>query len=166
MDIGGLHSNFVKCESFLESNSPEILALCETNVGDSIDSGNLSVRGCLPLIQKDSVTHMLDLAVYVKKGLPFAWVLCLLISKNSANSYICFHQALLLLVSNFFFLNQSLSLSLCTVFDTISSNIDEVLSIKPSIKVFFFGDRNVHHKDWLTYSGGTDRPSELCYNSF
>ena len=23
---------------------------------------------------------------------------------------------------------------------------------------------NVHHKDWLTYSGGTDRPGELCYN--
>ena len=27
-----------------------------------------------------------------------------------------------------------------------------------------FGDFNVHHKDWLTYSGGTHRPSELCYN--
>ena len=23
---------------------------------------------------------------------------------------------------------------------------------------------NVHHKDWLTYSGGTDRSDELCYN--
>ena len=23
---------------------------------------------------------------------------------------------------------------------------------------------NVHHKDRLTYSGGTDRPGELCYN--
>ena len=23
---------------------------------------------------------------------------------------------------------------------------------------------NVHHKDWLTYFGGTDRPGELCYN--
>ena len=27
-----------------------------------------------------------------------------------------------------------------------------------------FGDFNVHHKDWLTYSSGTDRPGELCYN--
>ena len=50
------------------------------------------------------------------------------------------------------------------VFDSISSNIDEVLSIKPSANVFVFGDFNVHHKDWLTYSGGTDRPGELCYN--
>ena len=25
-------------------------------------------------------------------------------------------------------------------------------------------DFNVHHKDWLTFSGATDRPNELCYN--
>ena len=49
------------------------------------------------------------------------------------------------------------------IFYSISSNIDEVLSINPSA-VFVFGDFNVHHKDWLTYSGRTDRPVELCYN--
>ena len=54
--------------------------------------------------------------------------------------------------------------ALCTVFDSISSNIDEVLSINPSANVFVFGDFNVHHKDWLSYSGGTDQPGELCYN--
>ena len=71
-NIRGLRSNFVDCESFLESNSPDILALCETNLDDSIDSGNFSVRGYLPLIRKDSSTHMHGLAVYVKEGLPFA----------------------------------------------------------------------------------------------
>ena len=55
-------------------------------------------------------------------------------------------------------------MSLCTVFDSISSNIDEVLSINPSANVFVFGDFNVHHKDWLTYSGGTDQPGEFYYN--
>ena len=30
--------------------------------------------------------------------------------------------------------------------------------------MFVFGDFNVHHKDWLIYSVGTDRPCELCYN--
>ena len=39
-----LRSNFVECESFFESNSPDILALCETNLNDSIDSGNFYVR--------------------------------------------------------------------------------------------------------------------------
>ena len=52
---------------------------------------------------------------------------------------------------------------LCTVFDFISSNIDDVLSINPSADVFVFGDFNVHHKDWLTYSGGIGRSGELCY---
>ena len=51
-NIQGLCSNFVDCESFLESNSPDILALCETNLDDSIDTGNFSMRGYLP------ITHM------------------------------------------------------------------------------------------------------------
>ena len=39
-------TNFIDYESFLESNSnPDILALCETNLDDSIGSGNFSVRG-------------------------------------------------------------------------------------------------------------------------
>ena len=67
-------------------------------------------------------------------------------------------------MSYFFFLYRSPASALCTVFDSISSNIDEVLSINPSANIFVFGDFNVHHKDWLTYSGGTDRPGELCYN--
>ena len=48
-NIQGLCSNFVDCKSFLESNSPEILALCETNLDDSIECGNFSVRGYLLL---------------------------------------------------------------------------------------------------------------------
>ena len=67
-------------------------------------------------------------------------------------------------VSYFVFLYQSPSSSLFTVFDSISSNIDEVFSINPSATVFVFRDFNVHYKDWLTDSGGTDRPVEPCYN--
>ena len=36
--------------------------------------------------------------------------------------------------------------------------------INPSANIFVFGDFNVHHKDWLIYSGGTGQPGELCYN--
>ena len=45
------------------------------------------MRGYLPLIQKDSTTHMHGLAVYVKEGLSFTWDLSL---ENSADSYLCF----------------------------------------------------------------------------
>ena len=119
------------------------------------------MTGYLPLVRKDSSTHMHGLAVYVKEGIPFARDLSL---ENSADSYLCFRLASLHSVSYFFFLYRSPSSSLVTVFDSISSNIDEVLSINPSANMFVFGDFNVHHEDWLTYSGGTDRPGELCYN--
>ena len=154
--IWGLRSNFVDCKFFVESNSSDIVALCETNLDDSTDSGNFSVRGDLPLIRKDSSSHMHGLPVYVKEGLPFAWDVSL---ENSADSYLCFRLALLHSVSYFFFLCWSPS-AFCMVFDSISSNIDEVLSINPSA-VFVFGGFNVYHTDWLTYSGGTDRPGEL-----
>ena len=64
--ICGLRTNFVECQSLLESNFPGIQALCEANLDDSIDSGNFSVPGYLPLIQKDSITHTHGLSVYVK----------------------------------------------------------------------------------------------------
>ena len=49
------------------------------------------------------------------------------------------------------------------VFDSISSNIDEVLSINLSAVFLSLETFNIHHKDWLTYSGGTDQPGKLCY---
>ena len=101
---------------------------------------------------------MHGLTVYVKEGLPFSHEVFL---ENSADSYLCFPLALFHSVSYFFFLYQSPSSSLCTFFDFISSNIDEVLSINPSTNVFVFGHFNIHHKDWLTYSGRTDQPGEL-----
>ena len=110
---------------------------------------------------KRSVTHINGLAVYVKKVLPFARDLSL---KSSEDFYLRFRLALLHSVSYFFFLYLSTSPSLCTVFHPISCNIDEVLSINPSANVFVFGDFTVHLKDWVTYSGRTDRPGELCYN--
>ena len=104
-NIWGLHSNLFDCKSFLESNSPDILALCETNLDDSIDSGNFSVRGYLPLIRK-----FMFVTVYVKEGLPFARDISL---ENSADSYLCFRLALLHSVSYFFFLYHLLHLCAC-----------------------------------------------------
>ena len=87
MNIWGLCSNFVEWDSFFEWNSPDILVLCETNLDDSIDSGNFFVRSYLPLIWKDSVTHIHDLVVYVKTELSFAENLSL---ENIVDSYLSF----------------------------------------------------------------------------
>ena len=62
-----VNQNFVWCEFFLKSSSPDILALCETNLDDSIDS----VRGYLSLNRKYSVTRIHDLvfvALYLYKS--------------------------------------------------------------------------------------------------
>ena len=103
---------------------------------------------------------MHGLAVYLKKGLPFAQDLYL---ETSADSYLCFWLTLLISLSYFFFLYQTPSLSLL-------SNTDEVLSINPSANVFVLGDFNIHHKGWLTYSGGTYRSGVnsviIFYNFF
>ena len=80
-----LQSNFVACDSFLESNSPEILSLCKTSLDHSINSGNFFLRGYLPLIRNDSFTYIHLLAIFVKEGLPFAQNLS---PENSADSYL------------------------------------------------------------------------------
>ena len=89
-------------------------------------------------------------------------------SRLNANSLVrlCFWLALLHSVSHFFFLYRSPSSSLFTVFDSVSSNIDVVLSINPFANVFVFGDFNVHHNVWLTYSGGIDRTSIFSTMAF
>ena len=46
--------DLLDCESFLESNSLDILVLFETNLDYSIDSGNFSMRGYLLLNPKGS----------------------------------------------------------------------------------------------------------------
>ena len=153
-NIWGLCLNFAEWESFLELNCPDVVALCETNLDNLINSDNLSVMGYLPLFQKDSVTHMHSLVGYVRERVPFAWDLSL---ENSVDSYLYFWLA---------YYNQCL-----TSFSSIdhlvrlhaqflmifSSNIDEALSINPSTNVFVFRNFNIHHKDGLTYSSQTDR---------
>ena len=121
------------------------------------------MTGYLHLIRKGSITHMHVLAVYVKEVLLFAWDLSL---ENFTDSYLCSRLTLLHSVSYFFLLYRSPSLSSYTVLDSISYNIDEILWISMSANVFVFVCLWTFclHKDLLTYSGGTGRPGELCYN--
>ena len=79
--------------------------------------------------------------------------------ENSADSYLSFWLALLHSVSYFF--SSINHLCLCARLLILFCLTDEVLSINPSANVFVFVDFNVHHKDWLTYSSGTDRSGKL-----
>ena len=124
-NIRGLRSSFVECTSFLELNSPDILALCETNLDDSFREFPCDRGGYLLLIRKDSVTHMHGLAVHVKNELPFARDVSL---ENSADSFLSLRLALFYSVSYFSFVYRlSPSSSLCTAFDAVLSSIYEIL---------------------------------------
>ena len=85
-NICGLHSILLNL-NLSHNQSHLTFWLFEKNLDDSTDSGNFSVKGYLPLIQRDSLTHMHGLAVYVKGRLPFAWDLSL---ENFMDSYLCF----------------------------------------------------------------------------
>ena len=103
---------------------------------------------------------MHGLPVYQKEGLPFARDSSL---ENSADSYICFQLALL---HSVFYLFSSIYhlLQLCAQFLILFPLTQMRFSQSTHLLMLFFGDFNVHHKDWLTYSDGTHQPDELCYN--
>ena len=133
-NIWGLPSNFVDCKSFLESNSPDIIAHCETNLDDSIDSGDLSVKVYFLLIQKDSTN-------------PYAWFCCLCEGSTSFHAGIISGKLcrfLLLLSTGFTSLSVLplfyllITLIFMQFFDSISSNIDQILLINPSANVVGF----------------------------
>ena len=69
------------------------------------------------------------------------------ISRKLCRFLLMFLIGLLYSVSYFFFLYQSPSLSLSTVFYSISSNIDKVLVINLFGNIFVYGVITVHHKD-------------------
>ena len=130
--------------------NPSLNQTQESNLDDSIDSGNFPVRYYLPSIWK----YLLLICI------PFSQYLSLENSGFLLMFFTVFTSLSLLLlfplsITSFIFMQN---------FDAISSDIDEVLLISPSVNVFVLGDFNVNHKDWHIYFGGTDRPGELCYN--
>ena len=102
-NIRGAWSNFVGYECFLESNSLDILVLCETNLDVSIDSRKFSIRDYLP-------------CSLCEGGTPFSTGR---ISKELSGFLFVFSTGFTSLFY-FFLLYRSLS-SLYAVFNTISS---------------------------------------------
>ena len=89
---------------------------------------------------------LLIFLLYVRVHLPFIW-------KTSFCMGLIFRKLWGFL---FAFLNKFTtfkyltipSLSLCTVFDVISSNTDEIISFNPSANLFVFEGFKVHHHSW------------------
>ena len=161
-NVRGLRTNFPEVQTFLSNKSPDILALCETGLNESIPDCEFDVPGFSRLISKhDHLNrHMHGLGVYIKEGLPCARET----SHEEINSpYMCFRMALLHSTSYLFFLYRPQDEG-SSVFTTISNKIDNILIHHPSANINIFGDFNVHHIPWLTHSNRTDNVGVDCYN--
>ena len=131
-NIQGLRSTFSHMETFLSSSSPDILAICETNLDPSISSSDFIVPGYLPINCKDSSFHMHGLGIFVRDNLPIILEISL---ENPDESYICLRLSLLQSTSYLVFLYRSPSTQSCSVIDSICENIDKALMIHPSANI-------------------------------
>ena len=111
-NIRGIRTNFSHVESFLSNSSPDIFALCETNLNSLVSNQPLTVSGYLPPIRKDSSTHMHGLGVYVRDNLPLARIPTL---EDPNEPFMCFRLSLLHSTSYLFFLYRSPSSQSCSL---------------------------------------------------
>ena len=147
-NIRSLYSNFSSVEAFLANSSPDLLALSETNLSPNFADSDFSIPGYLPIIRKDSSTHMHGLAVYARDTLPISREVHL---EKPTEPFMCFRLSLLHSTSYLFFLYRSPSSQDCSVLDSVSQSIDSALTSYPSANIFVFGDFNAHHKEWLNH---------------
>ena len=161
-NIRGLRTNFAAVQSFLSTKSPDILALCETELDESISDREFDVPGfSTPATKHDHLNrHMHGLGVYIKDGLPCARDT----SHEDLNSpFMCFRMALLHSTTYLFFLYRPQNEG-SSVLNSIAEQIDNILIHHPSANICVFGDFNVHHVQWLVHSNHTDNVGVECYN--
>ena len=144
----------------LSTKSPDILALCETGLDESISDREFDVPGFSTLVTKHDHLNMHCLGVYIKDGLPCARDT----SHEDLNSpFMCFRMALLHSTTYLFFLYRPQNEG-SSVLNSIAEQIDNILTHHPSANICVFGDFNVHHVQWLVHSNHTDNVGVECYN--
>ena len=156
-NVRGLRTNYDQVSHFLQSKSPDLLALSETKLDSSVSSDDFTPSGY--------TFHRLDrapchgLALFAKTSLPLRRIKD---SEDSRHEYLAFVAPLPSITYLLFFLYRSPS-SDCEVLNVISDKID-VLRLKyPTAEVAVFGDFNVHNTEWLQHSRSTDLSGQLAH---
>lgn len=81
--IRGICTNLYSVESFLFEKSPDIIALCESNLNSLTSSSDFSIPGDFSLLRKDSKVQMYRLEFNAREYLPLAREPSLEISRPS-----------------------------------------------------------------------------------
>ena len=163
-NVRGIRSNWNQVEAFAHRSTPDIFALCETNLNPLVSDSDVSLvkYGYLPVekYRKDSSINMHGLIIYVRDNLP--------ITRDESlecPGSMCLRLSLLHSTSYLFFLYRSPKSQDCSVVNSVSTAIDTALTRQPSANIFVFGDFNVHHEEWLApYSYNTDDSGIQTYN--
>ena len=149
-NVRGLRSNYADICHFLQTRSPDLLALSETRLDASIPSGEFTPDGYTMHRLDNAPCH--GLALYAKPHLP---LFRLGDFEDHQFEFLVFLAPLESRTLVLFFLYRSPS-SNCELLDVISDKIDRLLSKYPSAEVAVFGDFNVHNTEWLVHSRTTD----------
>ena len=128
------------------------MVLCETIMDDSIDFGNFSIRGS----ERFSYSYEWSCSLW-ERGASFYKELI----SRKLPAFLFMFSTDFTSFSVLFFFPLSITFIFMSMFDTVLSNINEVISINISANGFVFGDFNVCHRDWITGSGGTDSPGNV-----
>ncbi|MBM6549305.1 hypothetical protein H7673_10630 [Streptococcus dysgalactiae subsp. equisimilis] len=150
-NIRGLNRNIDSAHHYLQSLSPLILFLTETQLSPSSDRTHLQFPNytlyssfifkagvCAFVHDSAKITHLSDLDVS-NREFQFLW---LKLRVSSSNLYFCI-------------LYRSPNSSDCSVSDLLSSRIENILQSDSTAQVTILGDFNVHNSDWLTHSAST-----------
>ena len=144
------------------TNSPSVMALCETGLDRSILEQDFTIPGYCPLISKPDHQHRKGhgLGVYIKEGFPCGRDLRYEVTDSP---YMCFRVALLHSTAFIFTLYRPHGDG-CSVIDHIADQVDKIFTDHPSASIHICGDFNVHHEEWLVHSNNTDREGRICYD--
>ena len=161
-NIRGLRKNMPDVEAFAMTNSPSVMALCETGLDGSISEQDFTIPGYCPLITKPDHQHRKGhgLGVYIKEGFPCGRDLRYEVTDSP---YMCFRVALLHSTAFIFTLYRPHGDG-CSVIDHIADQVDKIFTDHPSASIHICGDFNVHHEEWLVHSNNTDREGRICYD--
>lgn len=157
-NICGLKANINEIFSHLQFESPQILALSETQVFNDVDSSQFNCQGYNFIY---SFFPHRGVGIYIRSDVPFTRHSELEYFSEARFSFIWISFRVRKSIIYFCFLYRSSELShelTADYFDRLSSSIDSIYSRSPGAEIVFAGDFNIHNRNWLPFSHNVDLP--------
>lgn len=150
-NICGLKSNLNAVFSHLQNSSPDVLALSETQVFNNLDVDQFSYTGYN--FEPAFFPHR-GIGIYLKSNLVCKRLQHFEARSNEKFAFIWIQVRIDNKLKFLCFLYRSQELSSDKTWeelDYLTVTVDEILSQHQDAEIVFFGDFNVHNKNWLIF---------------